>query len=169
MKNTTTFREIKNSNTMLKSAFKVLRKKGYAVSVTPVGGSTKKCVELCNQTKHVFVNRPQNFGWRTSYLVEDKFTISLSWANEEMNPAVIIEAIKASGLEVSWEGGKWDCIYVTTCERVSNDLVKAEYELEETFRQMEVQDYRIKEAQKRKAELTEKYIQLGREIEALKN
>lgn len=168
MKNTTTFREIKNSNTMLKSAFKVLRKKGYAVSVTPVSGSSKKCVELCNQTKHVFVNRKPNYGLR-NYSSKDTFTIDLSWANEEMNPAEIIEAIKASGLEVSWEGDKFDCIYVTKYERVSNDIVKAEYELEETFRQMKVQDYRIQEAQKRKAELTEKYIQLGREIQALKN
>ena len=167
MKNTTTFRTIKNSNTMLKSAFKVLRKKGYKVSVTPVSGSSKKCVELCHETKHVFVNRAVNNPWVCGG--EDKFTINLSWANENMNATEIVEAIKASGLEASWEGDKWDCIYVTTCERVSNDLVKAEYELEETFRQMEVQDYRIKEAQKRKAELTERYIQLGREIEALKN
>ena len=167
MENKTTFREIKNSHTMLKSAFKVLRKKGYAVSVTPVSGSSKKCVELCHETKHVFVNRASNNYWVCG--AEDKFTIDLSWANEDMNPAEIIEAIKASGLEVSWAGDKFDCIYVTTCERVSNDLVKAEYQLEELFSQMGVQDYRIKEAQKRKAELTEKYIQLGREIEALKN
>lgn len=166
MKNNTTFREIKNSHTMLKSAFKVLRKKGYAVSVTPVSGSSKKCVELCNEAKHLFVNRPLNCGW--TYSTKDTFTINLSWANEEMNPTEIIEAIKATGLEVSWDGDKFDCLYVTTCERVTTDLVKAEYQLEELSSQIDVQNYRIEQATKTKAELTEQFIQLGREIEALK-